>query len=395
MMQGWSVMDRLGEIRVPTLVIAGRDDFLFPPESQALLAAGIPARAAPDHRTGRPQPPVRAAGRDAGGRRGLPRRGAVPRGDGGRRTTASCRRRRREPDHGRRRESTPATQRRIRDIYVHESGSPAARQRSCSSTAAGRAERCGASIMDRPGERRFTAWRQISPASGAATGSRRSRCARRQTSSRSSSLPASRAPRARRRPVVRRVGGARAARPPPGGPRPRGDRRSVRPSGTGRSDHPGRSHPRLADRQHTPCGRGLAPDRTGATWDLPCARRPRPRSDAHGWRAIRLRSRGPCSTLPARPCSWPASESTPGHRTPRSPRSCRMRPPLSCHGSATPGSCGGAICTSAWSKGWLAGEALPAGLVPEPPSPSAVGRVLSLLPGPQPDAYDRPGWQPR
>jgi proline iminopeptidase len=41
-MRGWSVMDRLGEIRVPTLVIAGRDDFLFPPESQALLAAGIP-----------------------------------------------------------------------------------------------------------------------------------------------------------------------------------------------------------------------------------------------------------------------------------------------------------------------------------------------------------------
>ena len=42
MMRGWSVMDRLGEIRVPTLVLAGHDDFLFPPESQALLAAGIP-----------------------------------------------------------------------------------------------------------------------------------------------------------------------------------------------------------------------------------------------------------------------------------------------------------------------------------------------------------------
>lgn len=41
MMRGWSVMDRLGEIRAPTLVIAGHDDFLFPPESQALLAAGI------------------------------------------------------------------------------------------------------------------------------------------------------------------------------------------------------------------------------------------------------------------------------------------------------------------------------------------------------------------
>jgi proline iminopeptidase len=42
MLRGWSVMDRLGQIHVPTLVIAGRDDFLFPPESQALLAAGIP-----------------------------------------------------------------------------------------------------------------------------------------------------------------------------------------------------------------------------------------------------------------------------------------------------------------------------------------------------------------
>lgn len=42
MMRGWSVMDRLGEIGVPTLVMAGHDDFLFPPESQALLAAGIP-----------------------------------------------------------------------------------------------------------------------------------------------------------------------------------------------------------------------------------------------------------------------------------------------------------------------------------------------------------------
>ena len=41
MMRGWSVMDRLDEIHLPTLVIAGHDDFLFPPESQALLAAGI------------------------------------------------------------------------------------------------------------------------------------------------------------------------------------------------------------------------------------------------------------------------------------------------------------------------------------------------------------------
>jgi proline iminopeptidase len=35
-------MDRLGEITVPTLVMAGRDDFLFPPEHQRELAAGIP-----------------------------------------------------------------------------------------------------------------------------------------------------------------------------------------------------------------------------------------------------------------------------------------------------------------------------------------------------------------
>jgi hypothetical protein len=35
-------MDRLGEIRVPTLVMAGRDDFIFPPEHQGQLAAGVP-----------------------------------------------------------------------------------------------------------------------------------------------------------------------------------------------------------------------------------------------------------------------------------------------------------------------------------------------------------------
>jgi proline iminopeptidase len=39
---GWSVMDRLGMIKVPTLVMAGRDDFIFPPEHQEQLAAGIP-----------------------------------------------------------------------------------------------------------------------------------------------------------------------------------------------------------------------------------------------------------------------------------------------------------------------------------------------------------------
>jgi proline iminopeptidase len=38
----WTVMDRLGEIEAPTLVIAGHEDFLFPPEHQEQLAAGIP-----------------------------------------------------------------------------------------------------------------------------------------------------------------------------------------------------------------------------------------------------------------------------------------------------------------------------------------------------------------
>lgn len=41
LLKGWAVMDRLSEIQVPTLVLAGRDDFQFPPEHQAELAAGI------------------------------------------------------------------------------------------------------------------------------------------------------------------------------------------------------------------------------------------------------------------------------------------------------------------------------------------------------------------
>ena len=41
-LQGWTVMDRLSEIKVPTLVTAGRYDFLFPPEHQAILADRIP-----------------------------------------------------------------------------------------------------------------------------------------------------------------------------------------------------------------------------------------------------------------------------------------------------------------------------------------------------------------
>jgi proline iminopeptidase len=42
LLKGWTVMDRLGEIKVPTLVMAGRDDFQFPPEHQAILADRFP-----------------------------------------------------------------------------------------------------------------------------------------------------------------------------------------------------------------------------------------------------------------------------------------------------------------------------------------------------------------
>ena len=38
LLKGWTVMDRLHEIKVPTLVLAGRDDFQFPPEHQVELA---------------------------------------------------------------------------------------------------------------------------------------------------------------------------------------------------------------------------------------------------------------------------------------------------------------------------------------------------------------------
>ena len=42
LMAGWSVLARLPEIAIPTLVVAGQADFLFPPAHQAILAAGIP-----------------------------------------------------------------------------------------------------------------------------------------------------------------------------------------------------------------------------------------------------------------------------------------------------------------------------------------------------------------
>jgi len=42
LVKGCTAMDRLGEITVPTLVMAGRNDGVFPPECQRELAAGIP-----------------------------------------------------------------------------------------------------------------------------------------------------------------------------------------------------------------------------------------------------------------------------------------------------------------------------------------------------------------
>ncbi len=42
LLNGWTVMNRLGEITVPALIIAGREDFIFPPEHQRELAARIP-----------------------------------------------------------------------------------------------------------------------------------------------------------------------------------------------------------------------------------------------------------------------------------------------------------------------------------------------------------------
>jgi proline iminopeptidase len=41
-LKNWSVMDRLGEISAPTLIIAGREDFVYPPEAQEELQRAIP-----------------------------------------------------------------------------------------------------------------------------------------------------------------------------------------------------------------------------------------------------------------------------------------------------------------------------------------------------------------
>ncbi len=41
LLPGWSVGARLGEITAPTLVVAGREDFIFPPECQQELLSGL------------------------------------------------------------------------------------------------------------------------------------------------------------------------------------------------------------------------------------------------------------------------------------------------------------------------------------------------------------------
>jgi proline iminopeptidase len=42
LLAGWSALDRLPSIEVPTLVLAGRDDFQYPPHRQQELASAIP-----------------------------------------------------------------------------------------------------------------------------------------------------------------------------------------------------------------------------------------------------------------------------------------------------------------------------------------------------------------
>lgn len=62
LLKGWSVMDKLNEIEAPTLVLAGRDDFQFPPEHQEELAARIPnARLVIVERAGHNSPQERPA----------------------------------------------------------------------------------------------------------------------------------------------------------------------------------------------------------------------------------------------------------------------------------------------------------------------------------------------
>lgn len=42
MLEGWDVTPRLGEIRAPTLILVGRDDFITPPSRAKIMHEGIP-----------------------------------------------------------------------------------------------------------------------------------------------------------------------------------------------------------------------------------------------------------------------------------------------------------------------------------------------------------------
>jgi pimeloyl-ACP methyl ester carboxylesterase len=41
-LKGWSIMNRLSEIQIPVLLIAGKSDFQFPPEHQIKVARAYP-----------------------------------------------------------------------------------------------------------------------------------------------------------------------------------------------------------------------------------------------------------------------------------------------------------------------------------------------------------------
>jgi len=68
LLKGWTVMDRLGEITVPTLVMAGSYDFVFPPACQRELAAGIPNARLQITGRARPQSALRTDRQGHGGR---------------------------------------------------------------------------------------------------------------------------------------------------------------------------------------------------------------------------------------------------------------------------------------------------------------------------------------
>jgi proline-specific peptidase len=42
LLKGYSLLERLHEITIPALIVAGRQDFIYPPEAQNELAAGLP-----------------------------------------------------------------------------------------------------------------------------------------------------------------------------------------------------------------------------------------------------------------------------------------------------------------------------------------------------------------